>query len=267
MGISRGTPDQLLNAVKTRIAELGGGADTDIESATNITATTFPVQDVLDFLASKGYDIDDPGVQNYAEGVAEYMDMSREAYERQDMEWPYDLDQWYEDTKLNYPGNLEELAKVDDIECGTNSCNVGEQPDILDEEDVYSAADDKLAEEVTYDTVYAGEDEDFSEDEDLGEVEDIDDNADTIEAAEDDDADDNPDFDMYITELADDVSNAIEQDIEVTSIDWDNDEDNLYITVVINDDIQEFTVPYADLKQDNKTDVDYIVSYIKDELS
>ena len=98
-----------------------GKAAVGIESATDAVVT---IDTVLNFLSSKGYDISTDEVKNYAEGVVEYMDMSRQAYEKEGMDWPYTLDQWYKDTQQNYPEDLAELPKTA-IESATNTVNIG----------------------------------------------------------------------------------------------------------------------------------------------
>lgn len=98
-----------------------GKAAVGIESATDATIT---IDTVLNFLSSKGYDISTDEVKNYAEGVVEYMDMSRQAYEKEDMDWPYTLEQWYKDTQQNYPEDLAELPKTA-VESATNTVNIG----------------------------------------------------------------------------------------------------------------------------------------------
>lgn len=69
-----------------------------------------PTREVLDFFKNNlGWDIKEERVQNYADAVAEYMDMSRDAYAREGQKSPYTLQDWYKDTKENYPEELEEF--------------------------------------------------------------------------------------------------------------------------------------------------------------
>lgn len=125
--------DQMIQSFQNRINELSGSQGdvdssfdypddlVDLENGEYESHATEPVnasvdgptQEVLNFLASKGYDTSDKSVINYADAVAEYMDMSRQAYEREGMESPYSLDQWYEDTMMNYPQELEDLPMVE----------------------------------------------------------------------------------------------------------------------------------------------------------
>ena len=60
-------------------------------------------KEVIQFLDYKGYDTSDRRVRNYANAVAEYIDMAREALGE------YSLEDWYKDTKMNYPEDLKDL--------------------------------------------------------------------------------------------------------------------------------------------------------------
>lgn len=137
----RGTPADFLNAVKDRIDDLRNGV---IDSAQQLDAVTtsfvYPDQveelmdgeyqshvtepvkaasaadaqsvidrsdplegEVLEFLLTRlGCDITEKRVQNYAEAVAEYIELAR-------TEGPYTIQDWYEDTCLNAPEELDEL--------------------------------------------------------------------------------------------------------------------------------------------------------------
>lgn len=127
----RGTPEQFIDVVKDRIHELEGKPaeasfvypedlealeDGDYEShATEpINASKDemdPVtKEVLDFFRTDlGWDTTRADVRNYADAVAEYIDMSRES-------GPYTMKEWYKDTKMNYPEELEEFEAI-------KSCN------------------------------------------------------------------------------------------------------------------------------------------------
>lgn len=111
--------DEFLNNVNDPRQEVANCNDI---STTDTIESTTSVAEVLDFLSSKGYDVESEEVKNYAEGVASYMDISEEAYKNEDLEWPYTLDQWYKDTMQNYPDDLVELPRV--VESATNSVNV-----------------------------------------------------------------------------------------------------------------------------------------------
>lgn len=106
-----GTPEDLMYAVTDKIAELEGEAP--IMTATAIKSSA-SVDEVLDFLAGKGFDKTSAEVKNYAESVASYLDMCEEAWDNYGEPSTYTLDQWYEDTKMNYGWTLDELPKVAD---------------------------------------------------------------------------------------------------------------------------------------------------------
>lgn len=131
---STGSPEQMLDAFRQRIDELSDiGIDSsfdypddlvDLEDGEYESHATepveasydddhFPVEDVLKFLANKGYDTSSSEVKSYAEGVADYMDMSKAAYHETGAQWPYSLSKWYEDTRLNYPEELEGLPMIE----------------------------------------------------------------------------------------------------------------------------------------------------------
>lgn len=111
-----GSPQELIFEIRNRISKLSTNdvescdevvtENCDVEAGTDLDPET---EEVLHFLGEKGYDTDAQTVRNYSDAVAEYMDMSREAYKAEGMESPYTLDQWYEDTKMNYPDELDDL--------------------------------------------------------------------------------------------------------------------------------------------------------------
>ena len=364
--ISRGTPEQLMNAVKQQIARLGG--DADIESTTSIdsskeisdadvidwladhdqayqdcqdyfgvddlsqvdpvhinnwicdhdrlfedfvhhfgheavgieSATHFPVDDVLKFLEAKGYDTSTFEVKSYAEGVADYMDMSRQAYENNDMDWPYTLDQWYKDTQQNYGYILDDLPKTGDIDSACNSCNVvsSSELSVTDQEKLYEIADRYVSSDPVsgdWDTETSHEQKAISDElgvsleeakqlmkEYLGftddmfnitsaEVSDVDEMTyDVVEAGEDvADVKELDDSDEYIKALSSKLDKWAE-DNNIDAIKIDHDDEALYADVTTGDSkICSYTVPYADLsfKEDAiDTDLDYITEAIKVDL-
>lgn len=136
---AKGTPDQMLEQFKNRIGELEGiGIDSsfdypddleDLENGEYESHVTEPINssvsyddldgedvvgEVLDFFKNKmGLDTDNREVKNYAEAVAEYIDMSRQAYAHEGRKSPYTMEDWYNDTKMNYPDELEGLPTID----------------------------------------------------------------------------------------------------------------------------------------------------------
>lgn len=139
----KGSPEDLLNALNMRIEELSGS---NIESATDIEASRqdkWTAEEILDFFESKlGWNRDDKRVQDYANAVMYYMNMSLDAWRDAGYEKsPYTLEQWYEDTKMNYP---DEIAEFEELYSSTaardNSCTDG-VCDTEDREAIYGMAD------------------------------------------------------------------------------------------------------------------------------
>lgn len=65
---------------------------------------------VLKVLDDNGYDIEDSEVIAYADSAAEYITFSRSQGDMED----YTAEEWFEDTKSNYPEDLAELKRVDE---------------------------------------------------------------------------------------------------------------------------------------------------------
>lgn len=61
--------------------------------------------DILDFLKKKGFDTSSEVTQNYADGVFDLLIYSPD---------PVSLEDWYEETKFNYPEDLEDLPRLDE---------------------------------------------------------------------------------------------------------------------------------------------------------
>ena len=167
----KGTPEDLINALNMRIDELSGSG---IESSTTIEAdgrTGWTTEEVLDYFdKTLGWDITDKRVQNYADAVAEYLDMGYDAWRQAGYdEQPYTLEQWYEDTKMNYPDEIaefEELYAATDInkDCPGGVCEVDDKEAVYGDDIVgniyvsdivwdtdYSEGIDYLPTEVTID--------------------------------------------------------------------------------------------------------------------
>lgn len=114
-----GTPEDLMYAVTDKIAEIEGvSASRSLERSSSVDATTriqasYSIDEILDFLSNKGYDRNADDVRNFASAVKEYLDMSDEAWDDYGELSPYTLDQWYNDTKMNYGWELDELTRSD----------------------------------------------------------------------------------------------------------------------------------------------------------
>lgn len=64
--------------------------------------------EVLKIFDENDFDVEDEEVKKYAEAAAEYIEDARN-------QWPqYSVEEWFEDTKENYPEDLDELKKVNE---------------------------------------------------------------------------------------------------------------------------------------------------------
>lgn len=145
---THGTMAQFIQQLDSRIAELQDSTDESVTSAIrydDVERSDDTVSEVLNYFQDNlGWDISNKRVRDYAQGVAEYIDISREAYRSMGEESPYTLDDWYNDTKSNYPEELEEFedSSVDSCE----SIMAGENPSI-DLYYVMRSAQDELEDE------------------------------------------------------------------------------------------------------------------------
>lgn len=67
-------------------------------------------QELKSFMRFKGYDVEDHDTAQYLAAAAEYIGMSRE-----NGDW-YSLEDWYKDTKMNYPEDLKDLKLKESLE-------------------------------------------------------------------------------------------------------------------------------------------------------
>lgn len=65
---------------------------------------------VLKILDDNGYDVTDSEVKDYATSAAQYIEYSRIQDEMEE----YSAEEWFNETKLNYPEDLAELKRVDE---------------------------------------------------------------------------------------------------------------------------------------------------------
>lgn len=137
----KGSPEDLLNALSTRIDELSGSA---IESTVTIEAdgrTGWTAEEVLDFFDKKlHWDITNRDVQAYADAVVSYLNMGYDAWRQAGYdEQPYTLERWYKDTKMNYPDEIEEFEALygsteiedDSIMCPEGVCDINDKKDTV----------------------------------------------------------------------------------------------------------------------------------------
>lgn len=253
--------DEFLNSVNDSRQEVT--RSNDITIANTIESTT-SVAEVLDFLSSKGYDIESEEVKNYAEGVASYMDISENAYKDEDLEWPYTLDQWYKDTQQNYPEDLAELPKTA-VESATNTVNVACATDELTPaqiDDLWNIADSFVTSspvsgdwntEAAEEQQYIADHFDCSleqakqyminylgfEPDDPSFIESCDQSA-TIESAEDEVSKEDP-VTYDVVEAADEVDDDFEESDDIDEVDEDIEIDNNHINLVI-DKLNEWSI-------------------------
>ena len=137
----KGSPEDLLNTLNMRIDEL---SDSAIESTVAIEAdgrTGWTIEEVLDFFDKKlHWDITQRGVQDYAYAIVSYLNMGYDAWRQAGYdEQPYTLEQWYEDTRMNYPYVIEEMEALygsteiedDSILCPEGVCDIDDNKDTV----------------------------------------------------------------------------------------------------------------------------------------
>lgn len=64
---------------------------------------------VLKILDDNNFDVTDKGVKKYASAAKEYIEIAQANSDE-----PYSVEQWFEETKSNYPEDLKELKKLDE---------------------------------------------------------------------------------------------------------------------------------------------------------
>ena len=80
-------------------------------------------------------------------------------------------------------------------------------------------------------------------------------------------ADDATDDDRYLHTLIGDIQSEIEHEVE--SIQFDQDDSNLYMTVVYMDMVKEYKIPFDDLSfefDDIESDVEYVANTVRSDL-
>ena len=80
-------------------------------------------------------------------------------------------------------------------------------------------------------------------------------------------ADDATDDDRYLHTLIGDIQSEIEHEVE--SIQFDQDDSNLYMTVVYMDTVKEYKIPFDDLSFEFDTiesDVEYVANTVRSDL-
>lgn len=82
--------------------------------------------EVLKLFDELDYDTEHADVKNYASSVAEYIEMSRSYGEE------YSVEQWYQDTKMNYPEDLEALPKRAPLTESVENVTVETNTDVIE---------------------------------------------------------------------------------------------------------------------------------------
>ena len=82
-------------------------SDNMVESLRENVRSDSLKRELTSFLDDREYDTSDPEVKDYINNAAEYIQMSRDAGNT------YSVEEWYKDTKENYPEDLKELKKKD----------------------------------------------------------------------------------------------------------------------------------------------------------
>ena len=100
-------------------------SDNMVESLREDVRSDSLKRELTSFLDDREYDTSDPEVKDYINNAAEYIQMSRDAGNT------YSVEEWYKDTKENYPEDLKELKKKD----STHSNIEDEVLKIFDEND------------------------------------------------------------------------------------------------------------------------------------
>lgn len=246
IGRSKGTPDQFISAVKNRISELGGL----IEESTKINAGTYCDQDGVE------YTLDDLREMFNETGSKLHPDMT--------------FEKWLQNSIDN--GLISEVCDVTScsLNCSTYQDMDGSFSgigDIFTENELRDMYKDMkhydpvvgqydTFEEWLKDTVENGYLKIVESASDFDEV-----THETVTAAED------VDRDRYLHTLIGDCDAELENEVDSTV--WDNDEENIFLTVTYMDNVIELQIPFEDLDMDWDTidsDVAYIVNSVLQDL-
>lgn len=250
----KGSPERFKELVKQKIEDLSscsnpsgteveGGIDIDDMNSDEAIAArnTYDTryEEATEGYQARGYDLNDDNVKMMIATTAEYLSNAPE---------DYTIDDWFEDTKQNYPNMLDpDNYDNDTIAGGCNTTNFGDESDITSENDI---------ETDTPETVEAADD-DFEDETDDFEDEDI-------ETDVDDD---------YVWELGDQLQYTEIPGLSevIDTVDIDTDEDTLFISVTFVDDngeisINDYEVPYSDLSGVKEDDIDYVCDEIEADL-
>lgn len=115
---SKGTVDDMIRAFNSKIKDLEVDSATDIEDDFDSDDTIYgaasssesfdfvTIDDVLQFLSDRDYDIASDEAISEANAAADYINKTR----REGIS--YSIDDWFHDTELNYPEELEDIPMI-----------------------------------------------------------------------------------------------------------------------------------------------------------
>ena len=218
MKMTKGTPAQLMEAVKNRIIDLGGTVD-DIDSATN----TAGIADKVTLIDVEECDKPRKKIRNRSVDECDNVMSAEETYSDPNAILG-DPDATY--TMSDLKQTFEDLRGSDPVV------------------DAYGSFDEWLKDTKKF--------------------------LEPVNAASDDAAENVSDDekDRYIHTLMGDLDSELID--EVDNMDWSTDDSNIIITVSVQEDVHEYTVPFSDLKFDWDSmtdDVDYILDEISADIA
>ena len=256
--IAKGTPEQLLNLVQNKIAELGG----DVEACDNITAASYTIYQ------------DTNGIMGEI-GDTWTVSELRQYWDAEQMNDPvlseYDsFESWLEDTtrqmtEMDYTSDYDKYSKDWIAQIKNKLASVGVDVNSPEAEDYAEAAAELVSGDDNHDVDYWWQ-ETQSDPTFMDEVDALPhiDASTSITSAREDDATYD---DRFIHTLMGDIESEVSG--EVDGLTFDTLENALNVTVVHGGEVTQFTVPHEDLSFDFDTmsdDVDYIVKTIRETL-
>lgn len=262
-----GSIEKFKQLLEQKIEDLSSCDKTNKQEITSSTdendAYTARLQEATEGYANRGYDVEDETIKEMISDTADYLTMAPE---------DYTIDDWFEDTKMNYPETLdpdnynsEAITSAEDTEDTEDSLPNVSKSEIVswlsdhdqaweDVLDYFGSVDlSEIDKDDIVDWMYEHDQlwEDFMNHMGLEEE----------TAVIDDD---------YMFDFEDKLRNDIFGEspvVDEVDIDPDSNNNTLYITVDMVDDMGEvstfeYSVPYSDLSGNPEDDSDYILSEI-----
>lgn len=266
-----GSIEKFKQLLEQKIEDLSSCDKTNKQEITSSTdendAYTARLQEATEGYANRGYDVEDETIKEMISDTADYLTMAPE---------DYTIDDWFEDTKMNYPETLdpdnynsEAITSAEDTEDTEDSLPNVSKSEIIswlsdhdqaweDVLDYFGSVDlSEIDKDDIVDWMYEHDQlwEDFMNHMGLEEE----------TAVIDDD---------YMFDFEDKLRNDIFGEspvVDEVDIDPDSDNNTLYITVDMVDDMGEvstfeYSVPYSDLSGNPEDDSDYILSEIDTDI-